>query len=488
MSTQQDIYDAGFKNRHPMLNKEKYVPWSSRLLRYAKSGPNEKLIYNSIINGPYVRRMIPEPGDQNREDLNVRNQNGLIVVLGIANLNSNGNGNVVAARAKGNAIMNNSNQIRCYNCRGLDRLARNYTVRPRRMDQASTSGTQTDKASVYDSNGSAEVHNYDNFYVNEIFNMSTQEDKYTELLEPIPKPHQVQQNDSNVVFEVSSVEQDGGTVDQHPKMTLGYQNLFYLKQAQQKQQSLYNGKVLLEKHDPPVVYDLEDKLELAQESRLKMKQSNKEIKPANYTKINHLSRYPFDYRVTLGFGSITGGLDPVSRVIRLPIERGINSGTRIDKIMVGINIDDLTIKQYLRLTSENQTPSIVKKVDDMTINEYMEYEERMKGNISNIKFNYDLEDMELDEEVRDMPANLREMIILGRPFLETVHAQIDVFQEEISLGIGKDRIKFGINRNLRSSNRTIEKVYMANTSQEEESFNPLRIGHDLFSYKSPTCL
>ncbi|GJR04204.1 hypothetical protein Tco_0527188 [Tanacetum coccineum] len=73
------------------------------------------------------------------------------------------------------------------------------------------------------------------------------------------------------------------------KMALGYQNPFYLKQAQQKQQSLYNGKVLLEKHDPPVVYDSEETLQLAQESRLKMKQLNKEIKPANYTKINHLS-------------------------------------------------------------------------------------------------------------------------------------------------------------------------------------------------------
>nr|GEW27712.1 hypothetical protein [Tanacetum cinerariifolium] len=50
-----------------MLNKENYVPWSSRLLRYAKSRPNGKLIHNSIINGPYVRRMIPEPGDTNRE-------------------------------------------------------------------------------------------------------------------------------------------------------------------------------------------------------------------------------------------------------------------------------------------------------------------------------------------------------------------------------------------------------------------------------------
>nr|GEY86727.1 hypothetical protein [Tanacetum cinerariifolium] len=50
-----------------MLNKENYVPWSSCLLCYAKSRPNGKLIHNSIINGPYVRRMIPEPGDTNRE-------------------------------------------------------------------------------------------------------------------------------------------------------------------------------------------------------------------------------------------------------------------------------------------------------------------------------------------------------------------------------------------------------------------------------------
>ncbi|GJR33009.1 hypothetical protein Tco_1109241 [Tanacetum coccineum] len=308
MSTQQDIYVAGSENRPPMLNKENYVPWSSRLLRYAKSRPNGKLIYNSIINGPYVRRMIPKLGDQNREvpvnetfheqtddeltekelkqveaddqaiqtillglpediydavdscgyiaqpDMNmgqdkqmqmagcnggnqfrqyagqnVGNQNGYNAVQNVRNPNLNRNGNVVAARAKGNVIRNNGNQIRCYNCRGLSHLARNCTVKPRRRDvaylhtqlliaqkeeagiqlqaeefdlmaaaadldeieevnancilmanlqQASTSGTQTNKAPLYDSDGSAE-------------------------------------NDSNVISEVSSVEQDGGTVDQH---------------------------------------------------------------------------------------------------------------------------------------------------------------------------------------------------------------------------------------------------------------------------------
>nr|GEX50678.1 Gag-Pol polyprotein [Tanacetum cinerariifolium] len=70
MSTQQDIYAAGFESRPLMLNKENYVPWSSRLLWYAKSRPKGKLIHNSILNGPYVRRMITEPGDVKR-DVNV---------------------------------------------------------------------------------------------------------------------------------------------------------------------------------------------------------------------------------------------------------------------------------------------------------------------------------------------------------------------------------------------------------------------------------
>nr|GEY46199.1 hypothetical protein [Tanacetum cinerariifolium] len=61
------IYSAGSESPPSMLNKENYVPWSFRLLRYAKSRPNGKLIHNSILNGPYVRKMIPEPGDANRD-------------------------------------------------------------------------------------------------------------------------------------------------------------------------------------------------------------------------------------------------------------------------------------------------------------------------------------------------------------------------------------------------------------------------------------
>ncbi|GKA83073.1 hypothetical protein Tco_0789821 [Tanacetum coccineum] len=83
------------------------------------------------------------------------------------------------------------------------------------LQQASTSGTQTDSAPVYDSNGSIEIHHSKNCYDNDIFNMFTQEEQYTELLELIPEPHQVPQNDSIVISEVSSVKQGGGIVEQH---------------------------------------------------------------------------------------------------------------------------------------------------------------------------------------------------------------------------------------------------------------------------------
>nr|GFB45738.1 hypothetical protein [Tanacetum cinerariifolium] len=86
---------------------------------------------------------------------NVRNQNGLTVVPRITNQNLNRNGNVVPVRAEGNAIGNNA---------VLDEIEEVNTncILMANLQQASTSGTQTNKAPFYDSDGSAEVHNYEN--------------------------------------------------------------------------------------------------------------------------------------------------------------------------------------------------------------------------------------------------------------------------------------------------------------------------------------
>nr|GFC89575.1 hypothetical protein [Tanacetum cinerariifolium] len=78
---------------------------------------------------------------------------------------------------------------------------------------ASTSGTQLDKAPVYDTDGLAEVQLNDNCYDNEIFNMFTQEEQYTVLFEPIHEPQLVPQNDNHVTSAALSMVQSGGIVE-----------------------------------------------------------------------------------------------------------------------------------------------------------------------------------------------------------------------------------------------------------------------------------
>ncbi|GJR62883.1 retrovirus-related pol polyprotein from transposon TNT 1-94 [Tanacetum coccineum] len=155
------------------------------------------------------------------------------------------------------------------------------------------------------------------------------------------------------------------------KMALGYQNTFYLKQPQQKQQSLYNGKVLLEEHDPPTVYDSEETLELAQESRLKMKQLNKEIKPANYTKINHLSGV-FVSQTAKSRGELylsnTFKMANVSKSILIPNEEFLDDTTPnvAQKILNEVKSTIMTlqrvVKQKITLDIHNWSSSVHQEI------------------------------------------------------------------------------------------------------------------------------
>nr|GEZ67755.1 reverse transcriptase domain-containing protein [Tanacetum cinerariifolium] len=169
--------------------------------QYAGQNAGNPAGCNVDIMKQVIQNAIQDPRVQN-----VGNQNGLIGVQGNGNQNQIGNGNLVAARTEENAAGQNENQTGCYNCRGVGHYARNCTVRPRRRDaaylqtqlliaqkeevgiqlqaeeydlmaaaanldeieevnancilmaclqQASTSGTQTDSTPVYDTDGSA---------------------------------------------------------------------------------------------------------------------------------------------------------------------------------------------------------------------------------------------------------------------------------------------------------------------------------------------
>ncbi|GKA99659.1 hypothetical protein Tco_0827653 [Tanacetum coccineum] len=170
--------------------------------QYAGQNVGNQNGYNAVQN---VRNQVVQNAVQNPGVQNVGNQNGLIVVPGIAN--QNGNGNVVAARAKGNENWNNA-----------------YLQTQLLIAQKEEAGIQL-QAEEFDLMAiAADLDEIEEVNANcilmanllqastLIFNMFTQEEQYTKLLEPIPGPHQVPQNDSNVISEVSSVEQGGGTV------------------------------------------------------------------------------------------------------------------------------------------------------------------------------------------------------------------------------------------------------------------------------------
>ncbi|GJU89095.1 hypothetical protein Tco_1301518 [Tanacetum coccineum] len=93
---------------------------------------------NAVQN---VKHLVGQNAVQNQDTHNVGNQNGLSVVPGITN--QHGNGNVVVARAEG-----------AYD--EIEKVTSNCNLQDN-MQQASTSGTHSVKAPIYESNESAEV-------------------------------------------------------------------------------------------------------------------------------------------------------------------------------------------------------------------------------------------------------------------------------------------------------------------------------------------
>ncbi|GJW43770.1 phospholipase-like protein [Tanacetum coccineum] len=74
-----------------------------------------------------------------------------------------------------------------------------------------------------------------------------------------------------------------------------------------------------------------------------------------------------------------------------------------------------------------------------------------------------------DFVVMDMLNTCNEAMILGRPFLATIHAEIDVFNKEISLGIGGDRVTFDMDKKIHNFTTPIGEIYMINTTSNTPS-------------------
>ncbi|GJZ45064.1 retrovirus-related pol polyprotein from transposon TNT 1-94 [Tanacetum coccineum] len=173
---------------------------------------------------------------------NVGNQNGQIVVPRIAN--HNGNGNVVSARAVGNVNGNNGNQIRCYNCRGLGHLARKCTVRPRKRDVAYLQ-TQLLVAQKEEAGIQLQAEEFDLMAAAADLEEIKEVNSNCILMANCSKHRH--RNNSNVISAVSSVEQGGGTVEQHSTTVeerhVYHESLFHNLDVEVEKVNLVNHKM-----------------------------------------------------------------------------------------------------------------------------------------------------------------------------------------------------------------------------------------------------
>nr|GEZ06000.1 hypothetical protein [Tanacetum cinerariifolium] len=198
MSTQEDIYAAGSESRPPMLNKENYVPWSSRFL----CDTNREV----LVNETFDVHTLDELTKKELKQIEADDQAIQTILLSLlediyAAVDSCETTQEIWLRVqqmmKGFDIGIQEKKAKLFkeweSQNGVDMLL--SSIKQRTCIQLTTLNcTQTDKAPVYDLDGSAE---------------------YTKLLEPIPEPHQVPQNDNNIISEDSNVEQSGETVEQH---------------------------------------------------------------------------------------------------------------------------------------------------------------------------------------------------------------------------------------------------------------------------------
>ncbi|GJT95560.1 reverse transcriptase domain-containing protein [Tanacetum coccineum] len=133
-----------------------------------------------------------------------------------------------------------------------------------------------------------------------------------------------------------------------------------------------------------------------------------------------------------------------------------------------VNVLPRNIFEYLELTNLSETEMLVEMADMR--------KKAPLGIVRDILVKIDKFLFPSDFVILDQTPN--STVILGRPFLATVHAQISVFEKEISVGIGDERVTFNINRNDPNFAPT-EGIFMLNSINADEPITKrLKISDD----------
>ncbi|GKB48112.1 reverse transcriptase domain-containing protein [Tanacetum coccineum] len=126
-----------------------------------------------------------------------------------------------------------------------------------------------------------------------------------------------------------------------------------------------------------------------------------------------------------------------------------------------VNVIPKSIFEHLKLARLKKTDILV-EMADMTKRSPIEIVENVLVKINKFLFLSDF-------MVMNMLNTHNETMILGRPFLATIHAKIDVFNKEISLGIRGDSVTFNMDKKIHNFTTLIREIYMINATSNTPS-------------------
>ncbi|GJY80077.1 hypothetical protein Tco_0492828 [Tanacetum coccineum] len=346
MSTQQDIYDDGPENCPPMLNKDNYVPLSSCLLHYAKSKPNWKLLVNSILHVPHVRRMIVEPGDldcdvpvaepfheqtddeltkKEAKQMEANDQEIQTILMGLPediyaaekevnlfneweNFKSTEGESIESYYLRFAKLMNDFKRNKHFpkniasNLKFLNNLQpewkRHVTIVHQTKDLHEVRQNAVQNPAVR-AKGNGNGNNGNQIMC---YNYKGLDEEF-DLMAVTSDINEIEQVNANCIL-MANLQQALTSEEQYTKL-LKETSEPHLVQQDDSNVILVDSSIApsggeLEQHpatvketykdDHPAVYDFKETLQLAQESHLRMKQLNKGMKPENYARINKLSK------------------------------------------------------------------------------------------------------------------------------------------------------------------------------------------------------
>ncbi|GJS01405.1 reverse transcriptase domain-containing protein [Tanacetum coccineum] len=142
-----------------------------------------------------------------------------------------------------------------------------------------------------------------------------------------------------------------------------------------------------------------------------------------------------------------------------PLKRARQTTIPFPSRLNGASVSVMPLSTYLNLgLGELAHTKLIVELADETV-------KYLKGIAKNVPIGIDKFTFPIDFIILDMPEDIKVPLILGRPFLSTTRAKIDVYKRKITLRVGEERIVF---TSVKPTNSLNKRVYMLSLRERME--------------------